>query len=134
MKGYYKNQQQTNNKIVNGYLKTGDIGFIDKSKKLHIVGRKDDMIIKAGMNIYPAKIENKLYQLKEIKDILIYPTKDPTGFVSIGANIIPQDDISLTTIEFRRMFAKVLPTYQIPTDIHFVKTIPKTTSGKKNTS
>ena len=72
MKGYYNDQSLTQKTIVNGWLNTHDIGYKDENGYLYILGRADDMIIKAGMNIYPREIENAINKLPEISECLAY--------------------------------------------------------------
>ena len=75
MQGYYNNSELTHNVIIDGWLKTGDIGYKDEKGYLYVLSRADDMINKGGMNIYPSEIENKLMELEQIKECLAYGYK-----------------------------------------------------------
>ena len=67
--GYHKDSERTQGEFYKGWYKTGDIGKIDEAGYLYTLGRRDDMIIKSGMNIYPQEIERKIVELQEIKEV-----------------------------------------------------------------
>lgn len=70
MKGYYKDPDETNKKIVNGWLKSGDIGYLDEDGFLYITGRIKNIIISGGLNIYPEEIEQVMLSYPGISDVL----------------------------------------------------------------
>ena len=78
MKGYYNKPDETNEILKNGWLYTGDLGYIDDDGYLYITGRKKELIILSnGKNINPEEIESKLYEISEaIKEIGVYPIND----------------------------------------------------------
>ena len=109
-------------------VRNKDLAYIDKaSGMLYIKGRKDGMIIRGGMNIYPQEIENALIQDSRVQDVLAYGTKD-TDVTKIGIKIRGNFN---NTKEVKEMCIKLLPTYQIPNLIEIVDEIPKNGSGKK---
>lgn len=130
MKGYYHND--SNIKIKNGWLYTGDIASMDKNGLLYISGRADDRINKAGMNIYPKEIENLLQLDERVKDVLAYAiTRNNTN--GIGVLLVLYEEYQ--TMSIRQLFelaARWLPSYLIPDDIQMVDSIPRNASGKKN--
>jgi len=77
MQGYWGDIEQTENVIKKSWLHTKDIGYFDEDGFLYVVGRKDHMIIRAGMNIYPQEIENTLLQDEAIKEIMAWGEPDP---------------------------------------------------------
>ena len=85
MKEYYNNIELTNKVITKYGLKTGDIGYLDKDNYLYVLGRKDDMIIRAGSNIYPAEIENIIAQCEYVSQVLVYGEKKESD---IGTKIV----------------------------------------------
>ena len=79
MKGYYKDEAATAQKIQNGWLHTGDRAHIDNDGYFYIDGRADDMIIRAGLNIYPAEIENAAKKCERVTDCVAFSEKNADG-------------------------------------------------------
>ena len=76
MQGYYNNPQATAETIVDGWLRTGDMGYMDDDGYVFIVDRKKDMIIRGGENIYPREIEEVLYTHPQIAEATVIGRKD----------------------------------------------------------
>lgn len=128
MIGYYKEPNRTAKVLKNGWLHTKDLAYIDKaSGMLYIKGRKDSMIIRGGMNIYPQEIENALMQDSRVEDVLAYGAKE-NDITRIGLKI--KGDFN-NAKEIKEMCVNLLPTYQVPSLIEIVIDIPKNGSGKK---
>ena len=127
MLGYYKNPTLTSKVICDGWLCTGDIASIDTNGFLKIYGRSDDMIIRAGMNIYPQEIEAELKRDSRVKEVLAYGYTDKNGNTQIGLDICGD---FLGTHEVHSLCCEILPRYQIPTEIHIMDSLKKNGSGK----
>ena len=127
MKGYYKNPGLTKKVLKKGWLCTGDMAEIDKNGFVKIKGRKDNLIIKAGMNIYPAEIESRLKTDERVKEVLAYGFKSKTGSTDIGLKI--SGDFS-SKDEVKKMCVSLLPEFQIPVKIDILKSLPKNATGK----
>ena len=127
MIGYFKDQIRTKSSICNGWLHTGDLGYISKDGRLYIKGRKDDMIIRAGMNIYPAEIENAISTDNRVKEIQVYGYKK-NGTQEIGMSIKGNFN---STDEVIDMCKHYLPSYQIPSKIELVENLEQNASGKR---
>ncbi|AIQ56955.1 class I adenylate-forming enzyme family protein [Paenibacillus borealis] len=123
MKGYYKN----NKGLIKDWLHTDDLGYVDHEGYLYIVGRKDNMIIMNGRNIYPEEIESALLSYDGIKEALVelIETEDKRY---IQASVTVHKTISV--IEIIRFCTKHLEDYKIPHTIKIVEKITKTYSGK----
>ncbi len=91
MSGYYENKEATEASFVNGWFKTGDLGYIDKDNFIHITGRKKNVIVtKNGKNIFPEEIETLINRGTYIKESLIYGKPDPDSEdLVITAAIVP---------------------------------------------
>lgn len=130
MKGYYHDQKQTADKIKGEWLLTGDIGFLDNQGYLYILSRKDDLIIKGGMNIYPKEIENQVLQLHEIKECVAYGIKK-FNFQEIGMDVVLDDQYcNMGKKELLSLLGNELPGYQMPSQINIVKELKRNASGK----
>lgn len=127
MSGYYKNPELTKQVLRRGWLCTGDIAVIDERGWLKIKGRADDLIIRAGMNIYPREIEDELKKDARTQDALIYKVEDRLSGVQIALDISGNYS---NENEVRTLCTRVLPSFQIPTIINLVKEIPRNGSGK----
>lgn len=127
MLGYYNDIAQTKKVLKDGWLCTGDIAVIDSNGLLRIIGRNDDLIIRAGMNIYPQEIENALRIDQRVREVLVYGISHPCSGVLIGMKISGD----FTTIdEVKELCIQVLPSFQIPSHIELVDVLPKNASGK----
>ena len=127
MQGYFKNATRTKRALRDGWLHTGDMAYWDSAGMLCVQGRMDDMIIRGGMNIYPAEIENALSTDARVKDVLVYgyPNKDTQ---EIGMKIA--GDFSKLE-EVMVLCRKKLPPFQIPSKIELVESCEAFGSGKK---
>lgn len=129
---YYNNEAETNRKFHDGYLYTGDLGVWDKNHFISIVGRKDDMIISGGENIYPAQVEEVLNSHPKVADSIVTSVPDKIRGEIVTAYIIKSDE-SLTVSELEN-FCKASPmisNYKRPRYYRFVATVPMNATGKK---
>ena len=127
MAGYYKNPQKTNEVLKDGWLCTGDLALFTDEGFLKIKGRNDDLIIKAGMNIYPQEIESALKLDYRVKDVFVRGYTDDKLGVQIELNITGDfSDVS----EVKDLCRTNLSAYQVPTRINLLDEIPKNGSGK----
>lgn len=127
--GYWNNSVATRDKIKDGWLHTGDLACCDSEGYLYLKGRKDDMYISGGENIYPQEVEFCIEKVMGIKKALVLPVKDQKwGSCSIA--FITCSD-TLITVEMIRDFLKVnLAEYKHPKYIFILDEIPLTSLGK----
>lgn len=126
MIGYYLDPKKTRSVLKDGWLCTGDIALINEAGFLKIKGRNDDLIIKSGMNIYPAEIEAVLKKDSRVKEILIYGYSSQLG-TQIGLKIAGNFNSSE---EVKRFCVDILPAFQVPSKIELMDELPKNGSGK----
>lgn len=126
MLGYYQEPEKTRTVLKDGWLCTGDIAVINDAGFLKIKGRNDDLIIKSGMNIYPAEIEGVLKQDARVKEVLVYGYRNEFG-TQIGMKIV--GDFS-SIDEIKQCCIKLLPSFQVPSSIELVDELAKNGSGK----
>lgn len=127
MQGYFDDADRTECVLKDGWLYTGDLAYWDHSGMLCVQGRKDDMIIRAGMNVYPVEIENTLSTDPRVKDVLVYGyRKGDTQ--EIGMKICGEFSNMEEVLEFCR---EKLPSFQIPSKIELVDETEVFSGGKK---
>lgn len=126
MKGYYDNEPATNRVVRDGWLHTGDVAEEDAEGRIYIKCRKDNMIIRAGMNIYPQEIESLLKEDSRIEDVLAYGKKNSSVSEKICIDVVTK----LEKNEVYEICKKRLMSYELPDYIEIVEEIPKNASGK----
>ena len=127
MSGYYNDWCLTKKVLQNGWLCTGDIAEIDDAGLLKIKGRKDNLIIRAGMNIYPQEIESALRADKRVYEVVAYGYKGGMGQVQIGLKIAGDFD---SEDDVLKLCSACLPSYEMPSRIELVSDFVMSVSGK----
>jgi len=131
MVGYFKNMMCLTKKENQRNFYTGDLGYL-KKKEIYISGRKKNLIIKGGENIYPQDIENKLLKCKFIKDAKVIPIKDKIAGEELGYVIIAKNNDKKGEIE--KYIYKYVPKIFYPKKIFFLNNIPINYNGKIDTN
>ena len=130
MKGYYRNEILSKQVIIDGWLDTGDIGYINELGFLFVLSRSDDMIIKGGMNIYPKEIESAINSLQTVTESLVYGVSSKIGDAIAASVVLNEENKNLDKKMLLHQFSEVLPAFQIPSTLEIVDTLPKNASGK----
>jgi len=131
MKGYYNNPQATAEVVKNGWLHTGDIGRVDEDGWLFLLaGRKKDMIIAKGQNIYPSDIELVLAAHPKVAEVAVVGIHDelrgetPRAFIRLKAGEVATEQ------EIKHFCLERLANYKVPREVIFTNSLPKTAAGK----
>ncbi len=127
MLGYYRDPEKTRGVLKDGWLCTGDIAVVNDEGFLKIKGRSDDLIIKAGMNIYPQEVESFMKTDPRVKDVLVYADRSPIMGVGIGMKI--SGDFS-SVEEVKALAKQILPSYAVPSKIELLPELARNGSGK----
>ena len=125
---YWKNQKATNETLINNWLYTGDLARKDKEGFYYIVGRKKDMIISGGENVYPLEVEQCISNIPQVKEVAVIGTPDPRWGEKVIAYIVLKDKLSIGEIQ---QYCKVkIAHYKVPKEIIIIEELPKTFVGK----
>ena len=130
MKGYYKKPEETANALRDGWLYTGDIGYLDEDGHLSMVDRKKDMIIAGGFNIYPKEIDEVLFAHPKVVEACAIGVPDPYRGETVKAFIVLKPGETLTAEEIIGYCKERLAAYKTPTHIEFLDALPKSAVGK----
>lgn len=130
MQGYLNMADATDETIVNGWLKTGDLVKIDDEGFIYIVDRKKDLIISKGLNIYPREIEEVLFKLEAIEAAAVIGVKDEYADEEIVAFIQFKDGMNIDEKDIRVHLKKHLANFKIPKHIKIEKELPRNATGK----
>lgn len=128
---YFNNEEMTKQKFYKGWLYTGDVGTWDENEFVTVSGRRDDMIVSTGENIYPAQIEAVLNDHPKVAESAVIGVPDKLRGEVVAAYIVPKDP-SLTVEELKDYctHSPMLSSYKWPRNYHIVESLPHTATGK----
>jgi len=130
MLGYYKNAEETQKTIVDGWLYTSDIGYVDEDGYFYITDRKKDLIIVGGFNVFPREIDELIYQHPKVKEGITIGLPDPHKGERIKVYIVLKEGETATPEEFITYFKERLTPYKVPREVEFRTELPKSMIGK----
>jgi long-chain acyl-CoA synthetase len=130
MKGYWNRPEETEQTLRDGWLLTGDLGYMDERGYFYVVDRKKDMIIAGGFNIYPREIEEVLYEHPAIQEVVAAGVPDEYRGETVKAYVVLKEGEVLTEEELNEFARKYLAAYKVPRIYEFRKELPKTAVGK----
>ncbi|WP_163853556.1 class I adenylate-forming enzyme family protein [Paenibacillus elgii] len=127
---YWNQPETTQSAFVDGWLRTGDLGRRDQDGFYYIVGRKTDMIITGGENVYPVEVEQLMLEHPAVKEAAVVGIPDPKWGESVVAAVALHPDHGLTDEELRSYCIGKIGKYKIPKRFLFLQELPKTHVGK----
>jgi len=130
MKEYYNNPQATAETLVNGWLKTGDVGVEDEEGYFSIVDRLKDMVNSAGLKIWPREVEEVIYRLSAVSECAVVGRPDPVFGESVVACIVVRAGESLDEDEVVSFCKEHIASYKAPKNVEFMDQLPKSATGK----
>jgi long-chain acyl-CoA synthetase len=130
-KGYWNAPQETAAAFVDGYLLTGDIGFMDTDGYFYLVDRKKDMIISGGFNVYPSVIEEAIYEHPAVAAVSVIGVPDGYRGEAAKAFVQLKPGVAAFTLDELRIFlADKVGKHEMPAHLEFRDALPKTAVGK----
>jgi len=130
MKGYWGRPQATDEVLINGWFRTGDLALQDDEGDYRIVGRLKDLIIRGGYNVYPGEVEEVLYEHPDIIEAAVIGVPDDYYGEEVAAVISVVDNSSLTGPQVTAWARERMSPYKIPRIVRIVEHLPKGPSGK----
>jgi len=129
MKGYFRRPDATAEAIVDGFYRTGDLGYLDEDGYLYIADRKKDMIISGGENIYSLEIETVIAEFPGVIEVAVFGRPDEVWGEAVCATVVASEEIDLEAL--RLLCRERLAGYKQPRHIEVVATpLPRTPAGK----
>jgi acyl-CoA synthetase (AMP-forming)/AMP-acid ligase II len=130
MKGYWNNPEATEETLRGGWLHTGDLASMDEDGYLYLAGRKKDMIIRGGENIYPVEIENVLHSHPKVLESAVIGVPDEYWGEIVKAVIVLKPGQQATSEEIIEYCREKLASYKKPAIVEFVEALPKNAMQK----
>jgi len=130
MAGYWNAPQATEAVLINGWFHTGDMGHQDADGFLYVDGRRKEMIISGGENIYPAEIENLLMESPDIAEASVVGWPDERWGEIVVAVVAPQPGCQLTEAGVLQRLEGRIARFKHPKKVVFIDALPKTALGK----
>lgn len=130
MKGYWRDRKATSEAIINGWLRTGDIGFLNEQGLLTLTDRASDLIISGGANIYPREIEEVLILHPNVFESAVIGVPSFEWGEEVVAFIVPKEGMQIDTRELEQWCRQHIASYKKPKHYIFVNELPKNSYGK----
>ncbi|MFO8055973.1 MAG: long-chain-fatty-acid--CoA ligase [bacterium] len=130
MAGYYHRPRETAEAVRDGWLHTGDAGYLDRDGYLYLTERMKDLIIRGGENVYPSDVESVLRDHYAVKDCAVVGVPHEIYGEEVVAVVVKKQDTEVTAEELLDYCRENLAPYQVPTRIIFSTILPKTPMGK----
>jgi long-chain acyl-CoA synthetase len=128
--GYWRNKSATAEAIHDGWLRTGDVGYVDADGWYYLVDRKKDMIIASGYKVWPREVEDVLYMHGAVLEAAVVGKPDPYRGETVMAYVSLREGVSIESSELVDYCRSRLAAYKYPREVEIVDTIPKTATGK----
>ena len=130
MKGYWGRPEATAETIVDGRLRTGDIGHMDEDGYVFIIDRKKDLILVGGFNVFPRKVEEGIYRHPAVAEVTVIGVPDEYTGEAVKAFVKLKDGSTLNADELREFLKEKLGKHEQPKHVEFREELPKTMIGK----
>jgi long-chain acyl-CoA synthetase len=130
MAGYYDRPDDTATALADGWLRTGDGGYLDDEGYLFLTDRIKDMIVSGGENVYPIEVEDVLAHHPDVTDVAVIGVPDDRWGETVMALVIARPGAAPTADELVQFARERLASYKLPRIIRFVDELPRSPTGK----
>ena len=131
MLGYYRQPRETAASFdEDGFFLTGDLGLVDDAGFLHLVGRRKDVIIRSGFNVYPREVEARIEAHPAVQEVAVVGVPDSLLGEAICACVVPVEGAIVTAPEIVEWSREVLAADKVPDLVRFVDELPRTDTGQ----
>lgn len=131
MHGYWNNPQKSAEHLVDGWIRTGDVGRLDANGFLYVLDRIDDMIVSGGFNIWPAEVEAVIAEYPGIRDVAVFGVPHPRWGETPLAHCVVDAGAEVTPEQIRDHVKTALGSYQKPTIVELTsEPLPRSATGK----
>ncbi len=129
--GYYKQEGVTKDSFdSSGFFYTGDLGKLDKNGRLIVIGRKKEMIIRGGFNVYPAEVEEQIALVEGVQHVAVVGVPDPTLGERVCACVVPVPGFKMRPEKITQFCKENLANYKVPDFVEIMEAFPMTTTEK----
>jgi long-chain acyl-CoA synthetase len=131
MAGYWNNPEATRQTITqDGWLRTGDAGYVDEDRYIFLTDRVKDMIVSGGENVYPIEVENVLAAHPDVMDVAVIGVPDPKWGETVKAVVVRKAGTSPEPAALVDLCRQRIAHFKCPTSVDFIDVLPRNPSGK----
>ena len=130
MRGYLNDAPATARALRGGWLRTGDIGYLDQDGALHVLDRRDDLIVSGGENVYPAEVEAVLHEHPAVSEVGVAGVPDKDLGARVAAWVVRKPGAAVDGPALEHFCRERLAGFKRPREFHFVDILPRTSGGK----
>src|SRR5262249_31348093 len=127
---YHEDQGATNESMRDGYFSVGDLARRDREGRYFIEGRKRDMVISGGVNVYPAEVEGVLEQHPDLAEVAVVGVPDQEWGERVRAFVVKRPGAALDEPTLKAWTRERLAGPKVPRDFIFIETLPRNPTGK----
>ncbi len=130
MERYWKRPEETAETLKDGWVHTGDMGYMDEDRYIFLVDRKKDVVISGGFNVYPKEVENVLYTHPAVAETAVIGVPDETWGEAVKAIVRLKPETTATEEELIELCKENIAHYKAPRSVDFVDDFPRTVTFK----
>jgi acyl-CoA synthetase (AMP-forming)/AMP-acid ligase II len=128
--GYWKRPEATAQAFRDGWWRTGDLGAIDAAGYVYVSDRRTDLVVSGGMNVYPSEVEACILRLPGVRECTVFGLPHDRWGQAVTAAVVCAPGAALTQAQVVAHCRANLASFKKPTAVHFMRELPRTTSGK----
>jgi long-chain acyl-CoA synthetase len=130
MTGYWRKPEETKETIRDGWLYTRDLGYYNERGFIVIAGRREDMIITGGENVYPTEVEDVIYRHPAVREAAVIGIPDPYWVERVHALVVLKENAQAAEEDIIDFCKERIARYKAPKSVEFVESLPKNPQGK----